>query len=63
MNKIIKSENLRYFIFDTGVIGKDIDFVQYNWNRKFFNKVREGDFFYTEDLKKFRKINFFIYEH
>jgi hypothetical protein len=26
MNKIIKSENLRYFIFDTGVTGKDIDF-------------------------------------
>ena len=34
MNKIIKSENLRYFIFDTGVTGKDIDFVQYDWNKK-----------------------------
>ena len=45
MNKIIKSENLRYFIFDTGVTGKDIDFVQYDWNRKFFNRVREGDYF------------------
>jgi putative restriction endonuclease len=45
MNAIIKSEKLRYFIFDTGVTGTDIDFVQYDWNRKRFNKVREGDYF------------------
>ena len=43
--------------FETYVIGgyvrdyllkrpcKDIDFVQYDWNRKFFNRVREGDYF------------------
>ena len=45
MDKIIKSEKLRYFIFDTGVTGKDIDFVQYDWDRKFFTRVREGDYF------------------
>ena len=45
MIEIIKSEKLRYFIFDTGVKGNDIDFIQYGWNRKFFNKVRVGDYF------------------
>ena len=45
MKKIIKSEQLRYFIFDTGVTGTDVDFVQYNWSRKRYNKVREGDYF------------------
>ena len=44
-SEIIKSKNLRYFIFDTGVTGKDIDFVQYNWSRSRYNKVREGDYF------------------
>ena len=41
----MEEEGLRYFIFDTGVNGKDIDFVQYDWDKKFFNKVREGDYF------------------
>jgi len=41
----MKGEGLRYFIFDTGVNGKDIDFVQYDWDKRFFNKVREGDYF------------------
>ena len=44
-NKITQSKNLRYFIFDTGVKGHDIDFVQYSWDRKKFNRVREGDYF------------------
>ena len=45
LKTIIKSEKLRYFIFDTGVTGKDIDFVQYDWSRSRFDKVREGDYF------------------
>ena len=44
--------NLRYFIFDTGVPSKnpgesdyDIEFVQYFWSKRQYNKVRVGDYF------------------
>lgn len=46
MKKLIKSDDLRYFIFDTGNgHDKDVDFIQYTWSRSRFNKVREGDYF------------------
>ncbi len=62
MKKIIKDENLRYFIFDTGLHEEDIDFVQYSWRRKFFNKVREGDYFlYRRPIKKSENKKFYFF--
>lgn len=42
---VVEDSDSRYFIFDTGVTGQDIDFEQYSWERSRFNKVRTGDYF------------------
>ena len=62
MQNIINSEDLRYFMFDAGLHEDDIDFVQYSWNRKFFNKVREGDYFlYRRPIKKSENKKFYFF--
>ena len=61
LKSIIKSEKLRYFIFDTGVTGKDIDFVQYDWSRSNLTKSEKETISFTEDLQKFLKTKNFIF--
>ena len=65
---IIKNNEKRYFIFDTGVPSKnpgeseyDIEFKQYFWSKGQYNKVREGDYFLYRKPTKVSENNKFYF--
>ncbi len=62
VKKELNSESTRYFIFDSGRVEGDIDFVQYTWDEKKYSRVRVGDrFIYKCPIRHSKSNQFYFY--